>query len=223
MIEIIQKLFADYGYKSEMEKSLFYATDDKKEFWFIHEWKENLLDNQIDLFNKCVESISDSALKKNISMLILWKLPNGISEGIRERIMLVEEDAFFFKKYVLYYSEEELKDFNSVLKSHDLIKEFIEKEVISRKNFVAYRNNSKKNSWQDLLYRMAIKIPFVKVNIKEKNDLQYLFDINQNSINLKKDHQLIKLHSLFLGYSEDKLDELCDKLLTGTWEENNEY
>jgi hypothetical protein len=98
----------------------------------------------------------EPAFNKNTDLIIVHKLQN-LSEfnKFETEILTIEEDAYFFKKYVLYYIEGEevlLKE-----KSYEDLKNIISNQTL----FDQYKANPLAPSTYSIAARIFIKLPFL--------------------------------------------------------------
>ena len=63
----------------------------------------------------CFEKLNDNKIKKNTSLFVTIKVDElkQSYESLRSMIMKVEEDEYYFRKYVILYTEEGLSRLNS--------------------------------------------------------------------------------------------------------------
>jgi len=213
MIDIIKNIFGGNGFKGEsLEEGILYRSDNaqKTEYWLVISCDiTNFLERQNDFFNKCKKIYSAPSLDKNISLLLLWKTAGNLSiDFLKEKVMAIEEDPYLFKKYVLYYSPSEQKQFQDNLGSRD-VNDFISKNVSSREMFDVYKNNPHAQTWQSLLYRISIKLPFISIAVEENTGLHSLFEVNK--IRIKK-AGLTKFNDVLLKIIDNvNLDDMEDE------------
>lgn len=206
MIEQIKELFHSYKFSSTplSQGTLFTSGDIKKqEFWVVLPWDGDLeiTSLQAGIFEECSAKAKDTALDKNISMILVWPTSGKIERSLlRRQIMSIEEDAYFFKKYVLYYAPTEESSLINKLDGQD-IQSFISEQVISKITFAEYKNDPRSYSWQPLLYRLAIKIPFLVVNIETQGNLESLLESNQTAITNDHDPDLLQINDYFFRSS----------------------
>lgn len=187
MIDIISSIFEGNDYiVNKIDEGLFCMPNKdkcKQEYWLVTTKDiKTIIDNQSDMFQHCKSLCSDIALDKNISMIILFKTTGKIStKEMKDYILPLEEDQYMFKKYVLYYSDAELTEFNNKVNSTK-INEFIENNVISREVFDVYKENPYTQTWQSLLYRICIKLPFIKMPIQESVGIKSLYKTNKSNL-----------------------------------------
>lgn len=192
MIDLIESLFDSSEFISKkIEDCRLYSykeTSEKAAFWLVANVKDlaPLLRRQDKLFDACKKIGQHHALDKNISMLVLWETGGDQKiNNMKRRIMSAEEDPYYFKKNILYYSSSELKLLkDKVGDTH--IYDFLKKEVISTETFAEYKQNPTDQTWQSLLYRIVIKLPFIKIEIEEEaGGLNSLFALNASELNAR--------------------------------------
>lgn len=201
MADFIKELFEqnEFRYIAIEDNTLFVPSDGKQseEYWLVTQCSvSQIIDEQENFYENCKKSYTQKALDKNISMLILWETNGDLpTQELKSQIMQIEENPYFFKKYVLYYSSAELEEF--VRKKGDIaINELIKTKVVDRDIFDNYKRDPYILSWQSFLYRLAIKIPFVSIPIQEEVGLESLFEVNKKELS-KQD--MLKFNDGLLG------------------------
>ena len=201
MISLIDELFRVYRFRPiEVDNGRLFSfneSDAKTAFWLVFQESDlvSLVERQSQLFEACKQVCQNDALDKNISMLVLWNTGGELEIGeMKKRIMSVEEDPYFFRKYVLYYSATELNSLKTATQEQSL-SVFLRTQVVSQETFAQYKKDpTEQKSWQPLLYRIAMKVPFVEINIEASEDLEALFEKNKGEV---KDADLSDFDNLF--------------------------
>ncbi|NNA16714.1 hypothetical protein NQ186_02515 [Pseudomonas zeae] len=107
---------------------------------------------------------SDPAFDKNTDLIVLYKLKRRADfNEIEGKVFGIEENPYYFKKYFLYYSEEELR----LLEGHSF--DSISAVVIDDRMFADYRDEPLLPTIYSVAARIFIKLPFVKVPVKESS------------------------------------------------------
>jgi len=188
MLSLINELFRSYGFVSkDIDKgSLFFLNNSNKKvaFWLIIQETniDSLVQNQAELFNACKKVCHDDDFDKNVSMLILWDTGGKLNlDEMKQKIIKIEEDPYFFKKYVLYYSQIEHENLENQVKTGAFV-DFLSTQIILSETFSYYKENSEKQNWQSLLYRIAIKVPFVNISVKPSIGIASLSDHNKRKL-----------------------------------------
>ncbi|MDD2829235.1 MAG: hypothetical protein PHW18_06640 [Sulfuricurvum sp.] len=219
MINLINQLFETKGYiATYIDEMLFFKTleeSHKIDFWLVIsiEQLSQILELQSNFFEQCKAIGQTAELDKNLSMLILWKTDETTEMNLmKKQIVSLEEDPYFFKKHVLYFSDVELTDLQRQ-RDGRCITEFFNEYIPSHDAFLTYKNNSMTQSWQALMYRIAMKVPFVHINVNENESLESLFEQNQAVLLAHSDRSLVSFHEAFFSVDLDDLDDIDTELL----------
>lgn len=210
MIEIIDNIFNANGFSSErLNEGVFYKSKPMEQYWIvINHDIDVVIEEQSDIFEACKKVCSDPSLDKNVSMLVLWETDGKIErEEFKRKKMEVEEDPYYFKKYVLGYSSAEVVELKEKIGDQNAV-DFISSKLISKEVFDEYKNEPFVKKWYSLLYRSAVKIPFLEIKIGESEGLQSLFDENNES--LKRDELLDFNNELKEKFKDFSLSDIKD-------------
>lgn len=176
MQNLIEKLLASEGMmrKTSTDLALYeYSTPGKKNYWLvIHGEPKITPEIQAEWLNECKSVTADPALEKNINLLIVWNTDSS-SVLASKRAHHIEEDSYFFKKHVLPYTTEELEALRQQIATQGFTTVFRE-SITAPRTFTEYKSHYLEGGWQSLLYRMAIKLPFIAVNSSGNSDLASL-------------------------------------------------
>lgn len=170
--KIIEEFAINHGYKrvdgtgnDNQLSYLMQANGDKKRFLALYESKaltspqelNNIVNNEApDVFT------SDPAFEKNTDLIVLHNLEHRADfKKIEAKVFSIEENPYYFKKYFLYFSDEEL----SLLKSHDC--KSLLNVVTDEKMFSEYKEAPLNPTLYSIAARIFIKVPFIQVPIKE--------------------------------------------------------
>lgn len=182
MRDLIKKLFDLHNFKLiELEfGDLYISNDDRKYYWLVVEQSDisRVLELQDEWFEKSKEHINTKEFYKNTSLLVLAN--NDKNEIKKKEILLIEEDPFQFKKYVLLFTSDILEELLSQTEkgNPEKILELIVKESV----FNHYKANYLEPSWRHLLYNLAHKLPFLKINVEVNQTLDNLFEEAEKSL-----------------------------------------
>ena len=172
---------------------------------------KNILDRQAhyfflikEFFNELVE------VDKNTSMIIFLR-----TTGLSNDILFLEEDPYYFKKYVFPYT---LEQFNNLLETYSAdfdsfgIKNSLDKIVSDVGMFEGFKSNPDELNLFQFVSNLFIKIPILKMPTDVDKDIYLLKDSISNSL---KDKELftVKQQIDFQITSEDT-EESDDELNT---------
>lgn len=207
MLDYIKDLFDSYDFiAGDTGDGLLFSlkeSSSKKTFWLVVSENEPnfIIARQSELFVACKAACQDDALDKNISLLILWETGGKLDHiNLSQNVMNVEEDAFFFKKHVLYYSIQEQNALCTAMNGKSF-SSFIKEHVESKETFKGYKADPYAQSWQSLLYRTVMKLPFVQLRPATADGLESLFFINKERLK-RKDQSLADFNESFFRLME---------------------
>jgi hypothetical protein len=172
--KIIEHFAIEHGYKLinndkniENLSYLIQSNGDKKRFLALFESESIISPQELNyLVNKSAPEIFklDPAFERNTDLIILHQLDHRADFKIIENdVFNIEENPYYFKKYFLYFSEEEL----TLLANHNV--DSLTKVVTDVREFSEYRKNPLSPSLYSIAARIFIKAPFLKVPIKKEN------------------------------------------------------
>ena len=186
MITIINNLFSQLGLvNSELEIGSLYTFEDinKKTYWLIIETDNlnNVIENQSNYFEQAKNRINNEWFDKNVNLLVLHKVENF--DNIQSSVLNIEEDPYLFKKQIILYKDTERENLHRAIEAEEnTIKDFIENKILNEAIFKIHKENINNNDYESLLYRLAHKIPFIKLNIIQENGVEALTDNNTQKI-----------------------------------------
>lgn len=163
MNNFIAELFKQFNYEviDEAEDISFFKHINYKDFWIIvNAVNAFKLEDQETIAGKAKTIFAQyKEAEKNTSLLVLLQV-DQISEGILDDIVEIENDPFYFKKYVLAYtksSKEAIKQYS--IKNFSSI-------LMQPRNFQALKNEAEVSDPYHLLYSIAHKLPFLMTDVQ---------------------------------------------------------
>ncbi|MFD2540745.1 ABC-three component system middle component 1 [Lacinutrix gracilariae] len=176
MRDLIKILFNLHNFQLiELEfGDLYISNDDRKYYWLVVEQSDlsKVIELQDEWFEKCKEHIVTKEFDKNTSLLVLAN--NDKNEIQKKEILSIEEDPFQFKKYVLLFTSHILKQLLEQTENGN--PEKILELIVNESVFNEYKNNYLEPTWRHLLYNLAHKLPFIKINVEVNQTLENLFE-----------------------------------------------
>ncbi|MEC1429221.1 hypothetical protein P9C69_00520 [Bacillus subtilis] len=218
--EIIQTLFIELGYESKdysfvdkedtiLENSFISRDLFRKNYFlvlFISDENKirDIIKNQAKYFFLLKEFFGeDPDIDKNTSLLICIQTSNENNS----LFLNIEEDAYYFKKYVLTYSNEQLTsfitDYRGLIEEKG-IKITMDKIVNDVQLFEDFKQNPDINGVYKLITKIFIKIPILRVPINEEKTVYSLSEVIEDTLKNKGLYDL-KVRLDFLR--ESKYDE----------------
>ncbi|MBW1214318.1 MULTISPECIES: ABC-three component system middle component 1 [Pantoea] len=196
--------------KGELRRYIItYRTDKLEDASSINELIINYTPNEL---------LEAPAFAKNTDLIIVFQLDKLSKYRQYEKsIFDIEENAYHFKKYVLYYSNEESK-LISVNNFSNL------KAVLSdHEEFSIYKADPSRPSLYNMAARIFIKLPFLEMPDIEKDIVPIDLQINTlvDSLNLSKTHNKISTENKQTDINLEKLiEELINEELEAIKAEN---
>lgn len=196
----------------------------KANYFFIislSNYKEltNILRIQGHLANYLKYKVKEKDLEKNISLIICLKKEQGIEALDINKVLEIEEDPYYFKKYILDYTQSELEQLieNYFIKQENIRIEDILLNIISDNNmYERYRKKQKNGQVYSLVSKIYMKIPFLKLKINQKSSLISLQKDIDESLDEK---DLLSVKNIMLEKSWGNYKDLYDSLKSS---KNNE-
>lgn len=138
-----------------------------------------------EVFNLCAEDIYSSrsinmANKSNLSVITVAKVNDSALSSVEKNILFqIEENELFFKKFVLWYTQEELDGLINICSSCFEHKN-LEKNLLDYNLFKSFKENKENEKGYALLSRLFIKFPFLTLLNVKKYDKKLTELINNN-------------------------------------------
>ena len=137
------------------------------DYWMVMDFNEDLSFEAIQCIQEqCLSIISEFSatnadIEKNTSLLVL----NQVQTKTGDITIALENDVFFFKKYILQYTKNELTAILKYLEEHP--EESIAHLVLDEVLFEKVKQDI--NSPLILLYTLVQKLPFVVLEVSKKD------------------------------------------------------
>lgn len=226
MRSIIQRIFKDNGFeilrlKNDFEEnqSEFFAnySDNAINFYlivYLDYIKKDFLSEQVpSYFNavKEIESGYDERMDKNLSMLVCINSNKTNEKNLSEIIFEIEEDPYFFKKYVITYDERHLIGLKSQFDAIDKNSNILLNEIVNdTEGFLNYKRaeNNNESALYEICSKLMIKIPFLKL---EKR-VETIEDLSKKISKKLKSKGILEFNNSLLGFSEND-EKLVENIL----------
>lgn len=221
MINIISDLFKlsefavdeKNSFASNNEKHIFYVY---KNYNNINEFIENLVQDQDDLYDYISQLENGNEIKKNTSFIILIKLKEKNEKDIiQKEILDLEEDKYFFKKYVITYLSDEVESFYKKLEEYDNVMNFLKKSLNNAEKFEEFKVNND-ISYYSLILKLYIKIPHLSCgDIFGQKEMISLKDniIDEIEKMKDKDDTTLDYHKKIISLQEKDMDSYIENML----------
>lgn len=212
MLDMLKKIYEEKKYNLEkVKEKIFFANQPNKEYFFISKYEEEELLNFyecektkiiIEQFQQYKDDKKD--VKRNTSLIICVKV-NDIKKFNTENknlIFKIEEDEYFFRKYIVVYSEKSIEK----IKDSQKIIQIIEEILSQNKKLEEFMEDNYRDEEFFVAMEITIKISFL--SFKNKNEqfqpIDSLLEEELKSNNLNKIFKIIN-EKLEIEYIEEKL------------------
>ncbi len=217
MKAVIKEILSQTGFENmqlvaDNDNCLFSKNIDKNIFYMsnfynsINDFKERFKQDQNKAFNFICNRDNSNELKKNTSMIVFIKVKDTAQMNeMQSEILELEEDIYFFKKYVLLYLEEEIEELKTKVESKN-ISEFMKATINDEELFEEFKVEEKL-SFYSLILKLYIKMPhLIYSNTFEPKDIQ---DLHEKIIDDLGEKGVINLHNELL--TVDDIESWIDK------------
>lgn len=151
-------------------------------------------ENILESYKSLVNTSGISEIEKNSSLIITVKCEDleALSK-LQQQILLIEENEYFFKKYVILYTEESISE---LLKNPTI--EFLQEKLNDSEKFNKFSDFGYSSDLMEyiVVVQLFIKLPFLKILFSQN---EYLDLNNKLENSLEKDSikfdRLIKYHN----------------------------
>ncbi len=187
-------------------KLKLYCTNHKH--YFLSEYQDDydIIEKNIKN-NQIVKKIKD--IRPNNSYLILFYKINSFDEEVSKKIIRLEENEFFYKKYIFYYTEEEYASF---------IEWFNKRPEKSLSNILKTEECSPESTdlYIQFLLRLIIKIPFLNLEFKkmELENFDDLLNAQLDGIRKNKEEVYKIFNRLTSELEKCSADEIAETLFS---------
>lgn len=108
-------------------------------------------------------------MDKNTSLILCNKRHENATLSV-DRQRRIEDDPFYFKKYVLLYSEKELAELKKHLEQQHSVVDSIKEYIYNKQNFDKYKDNPENNYVYSAIISLITKIPVIPMNFTKTKD-----------------------------------------------------
>lgn len=186
-----------------------------EDYWVIFQGSPSQLlekKGQSELMAQCKKVCTDPAFEKNANIVCLWNVESIDKKTIRQ-LHQTEEDIYFFKKHVLYYTQSELTSFKEQSSAYPL-RDLLQQYPTNPEVFQRYKASINKGTWESLLYRICMKLTFIPIAQGADEDISNLYRSHEIAMTKAKDKDsLINLNAVAQNLNESELACKPDELL----------
>ena len=168
MKSYLQEVIKNNQYYPVNEKSSIFTNTLKSEYFLIENYSEedfmnyfesDTTERLIEEFNESQYSLGFENLKKNTLLFILVEVENMKTayEELRNQLILIEEDIYYFRKFVILFTKDALSQLESIQSTNQLYN-------LLKKKMPEFEKDMFFEDSYFLAMEMAIKLPFFKIN-----------------------------------------------------------
>ena len=228
MINVIKEIMFDCAYENVVQTEITF----EEKVYNLNIFKHREVESQIFIVLQILESqlVAQDNYKdmdKNTSLIYCVKRDIK-SNKLDELKVKIEDDPFYFKKYVFAYSEAQSDEFKKLRKQHNwTINELIQTYIFDTENFSKFKKNGDNEKIYKLVSELFIKIPIIPINFETNGEIK---SVSEYMLDIKKcnDDELDRLDNIIetLNSPQENMEQLVNKVLED-WgfvglEENNE-
>ncbi|MES2239439.1 MAG: ABC-three component system middle component 1 [Bacteroidota bacterium] len=220
MIHLLKNIFRENNIKELTEENECFSYENKSFFFNINIQESELLqirntdnfyDNGdykriLDIYKRLVDTSGISEIEKNSSLIITVKCEDLVSlSKLQQQILLIEENEYFFKKYVILYTDQSISE---LLKNPTV--DFLQEKLNDSDKFNKFSDSGYSSDLTEymIVLQLFIKLPFLKILFSQN---EYLDLNNKLNNSLEKDSlrfdRLIKYHSDINGIDFTKVED----------------
>ena len=233
MINVIKSILFDCGYENNVQTEIEF----EKIKYSLNIFKNKNVESHIFIVLQILESqlVSLSSNKefvieianffresniyvpdmdKNTSLV--YCVESDISSDKMDRLKVkIEDDPFYFKKYVFTYSDAEANEFKKLCKQYrKSSSEFIQTYILDADNFNKFKKNADNEKIYRLVSELFVKIPIIPISFKTQGEIKsvsdYMLEIQKcNSDEIEKLDRIIES----LSDLEENKEQLVDMIL----------
>ena len=200
MKSLLNNVFIASGFEQlrEQETVSFYQNRNGqfKEFFLLEElnkqeflmWNET--ENQsLNLFTELKRT--NANIEKNTSLILFVKADNFRADlpSLKNKILRVEEDAFYFKKYVILYT---LNSIQALKIAEDVLRN-LKDVLLNTASFTAFKDDMFADEQYLSTIQLFLKLPFLSTPVESEADLASIESLLNNRLSTQERNFLNKV------------------------------
>lgn len=232
MINIIKEIMFDCAYENVVQTEVTF----EKVAYSLNIFKHRNIESQIFIVLQILESqlvaqnskdlvieianyFRESAvyipdMDKNTSLIYCVKKDIN-SDKLDKLKVKIEDDPFYFKKYVFAYNESQADELKKICKQRgQSASELIQAYILDTENFNKFKKNGDNEKIYQLVSELLIKIPIIPIRFENNGEIKCVSDY---MLDIKKcaNDELERLDCIIetLNNSQENIELLVDKVL----------
>ena len=177
--------------------------------------QDNYKDLVIEIANYFRENdIYVPDMDKNTSLIYCVKRDIN-SDKLDELKVKIEDDPFYFKKYVFVYNDAQADEFKKLCMQYgQTASKLLQTYILDSENFNKFNKNGDNEKIYKLVSELFIKIPIIPINFESRGEIKsvsdYMLDIQKcNNDERERLDCIIEI----LNDSQGNIEQLVDKVL----------
>ena len=153
-------------------------------------------------------------MDKNTSLIYCVKRDIN-SDKLDELKVKIEDDPFYFKKYVFVYNDAQADEFKKLCMQYgQTTSKLLQTYILDSENFNKFKKNGDNEKIYKLVSELLIKIPIIPINFESRGEIKsvsdYMLDVQKcNNDERERLDCIIET----LNDSQGNIEQLVDKVL----------
>lgn len=215
MRDIIIKFLQNNHFNQLDTKLDFYTNSQYSEYFIVSEYSPNELHNFFDdnktskvikEFEKLSVKSEHENIKKNTSLFILVKVDNlkeaFEDEKIQRSILLIEEDYYYFRKFIILYTQDGLSDLRDK-ETNEMLYTYLESNIDTFEEDMFFSES------YFIAMEIGVKLPFF--TLPKRNDI---YQSIENQYQDDKDELDNRLLDFYTKVTDEKLSKSLKDIST---------
>lgn len=200
MRTLLQNIFAANKFDRirEWERVDFYSNNnrERKEFYLVEviskvdflAWEINE-NSSLTGFDEL--ALENREIQKNTSLILAVKVDNFQADliQIKNKVLQVEEDAYYFKKYVVVYTDNSIQTLSQSENTVISLKQIL----LHQPSFVAFKENMSASEEYFVTMQLFLKLPFLPTPVDTNVELTSIEALLENRLTSEEKVLLAKL------------------------------
>ncbi len=218
MLGLLKKIYEENEYRvEELKEDILFSEKDGQEYFLTARYDENEITNffECDKTVNVIKAFEDlkiekNDIKKNTSLLVCIEVNNieEFNKKYRNLIFTIEEDEYFFRKYVILYSNDSIKN----IKSDGSVDDQIHEILLSDKRMEGFQENYFTDEEFFIAMQLIVKVPFLVFKSKTDKFKALMEKINDNITENKLTTINKSIQTFEESCIENDLDEYFEEL-----------
>ena len=210
MINVIKEIMFDCAYENVVQAEVIF----EQTAYNLNIFKNRNVESQIFIVLQILES--QLVAQKNTQDLVIYCVNKDVNSDKLDKLKVkIEDDPFYFKKYVFAYNDAQADEFKKLSKQHgQTASKLIQTYILDTENFNKFKKNGDNEKIYKLVSELLIKIPIIPINFESRGEIKsvsdYMLDVQKcNNDERERLDCIIET----LNDSQGNIEQLVDKVL----------